>query len=213
VDKKVKCPGCGVIFTASPEPEAGPEAPIVLQEESPTEPAEPQPIRPARPEERFEERARQGYGDEFGYAERRQFRQESLSRIKAPAICLLITGVLGLMCNCVSTVHLLATDPQAMKQQIANLQLPPEWQKFAEQAAESSRSPITIAMRFGFLAVNVILIASAIAMMMGRMYWLAMVGSIMALINIGDCCCLLSLPFGIWSLVVLNNPEVKSAFE
>jgi hypothetical protein len=27
-----------------------------------------------------------------------------------------------------------------------------------------------------------------------------------------QCCCLLGLPFGIWALVVLNKPEVKSQF-
>ena len=33
-----------------------------------------------------------------------------------------------------------------------------------------------------------------------------------AMINIGNCCCLLGLPFGIWSLVVLLKPEVAEKF-
>jgi hypothetical protein len=42
-------------------------------------------------------------------------------------------------------------------------------------------------------------------------YGLAMTGSIIAMLPC-SVCCLLGLPFGIWSLVVLNNPEVKEAF-
>ena len=60
-------------------------------------------------------------------------------------------------------------------------------------------------------------LASAIAIWSGynmlklRNYWLALAGSV-ALMP-GSCmCCLLGLPSGIWSIVVLVNPEVKSAF-
>ena len=44
-------------------------------------------------------------------------------------------------------------------------------------------------------------------------YRLAMVVSILALAPCISPCCLLGLPFGIWALVVLNKPEVKSAFQ
>ncbi len=45
-------------------------------------------------------------------------------------------------------------------------------------------------------------------------YTLAMVASIVAMIPcfVGFCC-LIGLPVGIWALVVLNKPEVKSAFK
>lgn len=43
-------------------------------------------------------------------------------------------------------------------------------------------------------------------------FGLAMAASIVALIPcFGPCCCI-GIPAGIWSLVVLNKPEVKSAF-
>lgn len=41
---------------------------------------------------------------------------------------------------------------------------------------------------------------------------LAMAAAIVALAPCVSPCCLLGLPFGIWALVVLNKPEVKSAF-
>jgi predicted Zn finger-like uncharacterized protein len=42
-------------------------------------------------------------------------------------------------------------------------------------------------------------------------YGLAMTASILAMIPCTGCC-LLTLPFGIWSLVVINRPEVRDAF-
>jgi hypothetical protein len=38
-----------------------------------------------------------------------------------------------------------------------------------------------------------------------------MAAAIMAMIPC-NCCCLLGLPFGIWALVMLMKPEVKSQF-
>jgi hypothetical protein len=42
-------------------------------------------------------------------------------------------------------------------------------------------------------------------------YPLAMTGSIVALLPC-NVCCLLGLPFGIWALIVLNDPDVRNAF-
>jgi hypothetical protein len=43
-------------------------------------------------------------------------------------------------------------------------------------------------------------------------YPFAIAGSIVAIIPcIGSCCCI-GIPIGIWSLIVLNKPEVKTAF-
>jgi hypothetical protein len=43
-------------------------------------------------------------------------------------------------------------------------------------------------------------------------YGLAMAASIIAMIPCFSPCCLLGLPIGIWALVILSKPEVKSAF-
>ena len=40
----------------------------------------------------------------------------------------------------------------------------------------------------------------------------AIAGSILAMLPCFSPCCLLGLPVGIWSLIVLNKPEVKEAF-
>jgi hypothetical protein len=43
-------------------------------------------------------------------------------------------------------------------------------------------------------------------------YGLVMAASIVAMIPCISPCCFIGLPIGIWALMVLNKPEVKSAF-
>lgn len=44
-------------------------------------------------------------------------------------------------------------------------------------------------------------------------YMIAVAGSVVIMIPvIGSCCCCITLPIGIWALVILMRPEVKSAF-
>jgi hypothetical protein len=57
-----------------------------------------------------------------------------------------------------------------------------------------------------------ILITSGNFMRKLQRYGRAKAGAIVAMIPC-SACCLLGLPFGIWSLVVLSKPEIKSAFQ
>ena len=43
-------------------------------------------------------------------------------------------------------------------------------------------------------------------------YQFALTASIVAMVPCISPCCVFGLPFGIWALVVLNKPEVKSQF-
>jgi hypothetical protein len=52
--------------------------------------------------------------------------------------------------------------------------------------------------------------ASRMAALQG--YNLSMAAAIVALVPCLSPCCVLTLPFGIWALVVLAKPEVKAAF-
>ena len=60
---------------------------------------------------------------------------------------------------------------------------------------------------------DVFLIYAASRMHVGRSYGVAFAGAIISVIPcIGSPCCALGIPFGIWALVVLNDPTVKAAF-
>jgi len=62
------------------------------------------------------------------------------------------------------------------------------------------------------LATSVIVLVGAIKMQRLENHSLAVVASILALLPFTSPCCVLGLPFGIWSLVVLYRPDVRAAF-
>lgn len=64
---------------------------------------------------------------------------------------------------------------------------------------------------FGMVS-RVVQLAGAVAMWRVQNYSLAMTGAVCALVPCEMFCCLPSLPFGIWGLIVLNNAAVKAAF-
>src|SRR5262249_28445072 len=57
-----------------------------------------------------------------------------------------------------------------------------------------------------------LVLVGAFQMLRFQTYWLAMTGSIVALLPCSPGC-LPGLPFGIWAIVALNKEEVKDAFE
>jgi GYF domain 2 len=62
------------------------------------------------------------------------------------------------------------------------------------------------------LAMSVLVFAAGFQMKRLENYGLAMAGSIAAMIPCFSPCCWIGLPIGIWALVILAKPEVKSAF-
>jgi hypothetical protein len=62
------------------------------------------------------------------------------------------------------------------------------------------------------IGVAVVILLGALKMKKLESFGLAMTAAILAMIPCLSPCCILGLPFGIWALVVLNKPEVKSAF-
>jgi hypothetical protein len=61
------------------------------------------------------------------------------------------------------------------------------------------------------IVVNAVIIFGAMKMKSLEGYTLAMTAAILAIVPC-SCCCILNMPFGIWSLVVLLNQDVKAAF-
>jgi len=61
------------------------------------------------------------------------------------------------------------------------------------------------------LAIYAFIIWAALQMKALRKWNISVAGTIAAMLPC-SCCCLIGLPIGIWGLVVLLKPEVKSAF-
>jgi hypothetical protein len=62
------------------------------------------------------------------------------------------------------------------------------------------------------MVVAVVIFLGALKMKKLESHAFAMAASILAMLPCVSPCCLVGLPIGIWALVVLNKPEVKSAF-
>jgi len=62
------------------------------------------------------------------------------------------------------------------------------------------------------IGIAVIRLIGSLKMLKLQSYALAMATAILTLFPCGTCCCLINIGAGIWALVVLSKPEVKSAF-
>lgn len=62
------------------------------------------------------------------------------------------------------------------------------------------------------IVVGIVVILGALKMRRLESYGMAMTASIIVMIPCVSPCCLIGIPFGIWSLVVLNDSDVKDAF-
>ena len=109
------------------------------------------------------------------------------------AILLIVGHVLGLVFNLVGASFLNAT--QGPNQ---------AWSNFMS-------GTIGVVVGIVGLLISGVILFGAIKMKKLESYGLAMTASILAMLPC-SACCLVGLPIGIWSLVVLCKPEVKSAF-
>jgi hypothetical protein len=130
------------------------------------------------------------------------------ARVQGPAIGLLVTAIIGLMLQAGSLlVNLLGVGVGAAA--------------MGEGATARDQQNATVAMMqgglgiiFGFIsiAIGVVILLGALKMKKLQSYGFAMAAAILAMIPCISPCCLIGLPFGIWALVVLMDPQVKAAF-
>ena len=76
----------------------------------------------------------------------------------------------------------------------------------------SSQFNIAFAAAIGFALIQGFIGFSGKLMLDGKSHGICMAGAIVACIPICTPCIVLGIPFGIWAIVVLQQPEVKQAF-
>ncbi|MBY0527024.1 MAG: DUF4339 domain-containing protein [Gemmataceae bacterium] len=122
-------------------------------------------------------------------------RNHARKKITAPAISMLIIAALGVLYNGFGTVGILST---AVKTE--------------NTSSDSSAMVVVVLFYLSGLVADMVGILGAIRILQLRNYPLAVAGSIAVMY--GACVCLCSgIPIGIWSLVMLNKPEVQSSFQ
>ena len=134
-------------------------------------------------------------------------RARAVQMVNGPAIGLIVAMVLGIALSVVGVVfHLLGVSwgrPPPM--------MTPEAERMYNLFHQFS-GPLGVVAGFISIAIGLFVLFGALKMQKLSNHGLAMAAAIVAMIPCFSPCCLLGLPFGIWALVVLNKPEVRSQF-
>ena len=133
-------------------------------------------------------------------------REAALQAVKGPAIALIIIAGLGAAYYAFSGIFALFVGGAMFHQQ-----MPPDISPQLKAFIEGAQGPLAGVVNLMIAALNGFVLFGAIKMMRLQSYGLVMAATIAAMLPC-QCCCLFGLPFGIWALVVLNKPEVKSHF-
>lgn len=127
----------------------------------------------------------------------------ALQLIRGPAIFILVLAILNIITSLLGFVWM------AIQDQVLDMSTaPPESLAFQKNMAMFFSLPANL---LG-LALAVTTLIGALQMMKLKSYGFAMATAIIMLIPCGNCCCFLNIGAGIWALVVLSKPQVKSAF-
>jgi hypothetical protein len=131
------------------------------------------------------------------------------SKVSAPATALLVISILNILGALYGMVSNLMTLGGAVQVPVEAPQgVDPQMFMRMMQGAGA----MGIVFNVLAIVVAVVILLGALKMKKLESYGLSMTAAILAMIPCLSPCCILGLPFGIWALVVLNKPEVKSAF-
>ena len=62
------------------------------------------------------------------------------------------------------------------------------------------------------VAASVLILAGAASILSRRFYGYACFSTVAAMLNLSNCCCIMGLPIGVWTLIVLLNPDVRRLY-
>ena len=144
----------------------------------------------------------------------------ALEAVKNPAICLILTGLLNIVLSLWGAVESVFF-PVNIDQQLAGVPQfnDPQVQKFLSDPQVTHflhllYSPAILLTNDLFtLTMSILVLVGALRMKALRSYEFAMIAALLALLPCVTSCCLIGLPFGIWAIIVLRRPGIKSQFK
>ena len=142
-------------------------------------------------------------------------REKALQRIKVPAVALMVASILNIILALWGLVEMIFSSPDLQQINSALEQLNnPQIQQFAQKMLHLMYGPLGIVNILVELAVSVLILAGAKKMKSLRSYQFSLAAAGLSLVPCLTPCSgfLLGLAFGIWALVVLRKPDVKSHF-
>ncbi len=134
----------------------------------------------------------------------REVESDVTGMVMPPAICLLVVGALGLLGSIFNVVVAIVMEAPAVD---------PNAPPFMQGLQQGGYSVFAAIVHSGFVLLNLLIIFGGIQMLRLKNRTLGIAASVLAMMNFGTCCCLLGLPVGIWSLVILLREDVSKAFD
>lgn len=140
-------------------------------------------------------------------------RSVALAKVKSPAVGLMVTAILNILFGVWGMVKAMFFPPDlsrfnAQLQQLHDPQIEAMFQKIIH----ITTGPLGIVSSLFGLVLSVLILMGAVKMQSLRSYEFCVTAAILAMLPCLTPCCLIGLPMGIWALVVLRKPEVKSQF-
>ncbi len=127
------------------------------------------------------------------------------AQVSGPSIGLLVTGIIGgVFSIIVLFMSFLGTSLSSL--------MADRFDEFDDRYVELYEGAAGIASSLIGILVAAFIIYAALKMKELTQYGLCMAASILAMIPCISPCCIIGLPIGIWCLIVLTKPEVKTAF-
>jgi hypothetical protein len=137
-------------------------------------------------------------------------RDAALEKIKAPAVALIVVAILNIVLSVWNAIKLIFFRPN-LDQELAKY---PQFQDpQVQHIIQLFYGPIGIGSAIFTLLMGVVILFGAMQMRKLENYVFAFTAAILAILPCVSACCILGLPFGIWALVIMNKPEVKSQFK
>ena len=124
-------------------------------------------------------------------------------KLMAPAIALLVIGLMGMVVSLFNLVFALVNPNQAID---------PNAPEIIQEMQRNAGGPLAAGVQAVFAIVNGLIILGAVYMLRLRSWGWAMTSSVLSMVNIGTCCCVVGFPVGIWAIVVLSMEDVKQLF-
>lgn len=155
----------------------------------------------------------------FGYYDDGESRRSARRRVRQPGLMLIICGALGLVIE-LASIACAVIQPELgyeVMKAFANAEAMPQQREVALAQVERDRDHYRLdaPQYLGLLALgailNLFMVIGGVKMRRLETYALSVMGSIFAMIPLQGCT-VLSLPIGLWAMVVLANEHVRSAF-
>lgn len=129
--------------------------------------------------------------------------QPSTGKILAPGIALIVVGAIGLIASVFNVIFALVVEPQ----------VDPNAPEFVRQMQAGAAGPMTAVIQAVCVFMNLFIIFGGVQMGRVSMWGVALGASIVAMVNFGTCCCVVGIPIGIWSIVILTQEDVRQLFK